>query len=83
MTYFVFIGMILGCTACKHKKRYVKAKREPKPVPVITAAFVRKLDFVSFSKGGGYDFRYPVFHLPFSLTTHVLMLFSGPVINTL
>jgi hypothetical protein len=54
--YIIFIGMIVLGTACKHEKGYVKAKRKPKPVPVITADPGRKLDSASFSKDDDNDF---------------------------
>jgi len=54
--YIIFIGMIILGTACKHEKRYVKTKRKPKPVPVITADPDRKLDSASFSKDDDNDF---------------------------
>jgi len=54
--YIIFIGMVLLGTACKHEKKYMKAKRKPKPAPVITAEPSRKLDSASFSKDDDNDF---------------------------
>ncbi len=54
--YIIFIGIVLLSTACKHEKKYVKAKRKPKPAPVITAEPDRKLDSTSFSKDDEVDF---------------------------
>jgi hypothetical protein len=55
--YIIIIGMIVLGTACKHEKKgYVKAKRKPKPAPVITTNPDRKLDSASFSKDDDNDF---------------------------
>jgi len=54
--YIIFIGMIVLGTACKHEKKYVKAKRKPKPVPVITADPGQVPDSASFSKDNDNDF---------------------------
>ena len=54
--YIIFIVMIVCGAACNHEKGYVKTKRKPKPVPVITADPGLKLDSTSFSKDDDNDF---------------------------